>query len=80
MWKQFPQHFWAKNITFCEKSIGLSSISFDGTFCRESEYSLFSSALKVTQNNAKLWNNVGHALETESRWEDAFIYYNNAAM
>eukprot|EP00057_Strongylocentrotus_purpuratus_P018096 XP_011672570.1 PREDICTED: transmembrane and TPR repeat-containing protein 3 isoform X1 [Strongylocentrotus purpuratus] len=46
----------------------------------ESEYSLFSSALKVTQNNAKLWNNVGHALEAESRWEDAFIYFNNAAM
>eukprot|EP00057_Strongylocentrotus_purpuratus_P013220 XP_011667694.1 PREDICTED: transmembrane and TPR repeat-containing protein 3-like [Strongylocentrotus purpuratus] len=45
----------------------------------ESEYSLFSSALKVTQNNAKLWNNVGHALEAEDRWEDAFIYYNNAA-
>ncbi|XP_041453072.1 protein O-mannosyl-transferase TMTC3-like [Lytechinus variegatus] len=43
------------------------------------EYSLFTSAIKVTQNNAKLWNNVGHALEKENRWEDAFTYFNKAA-
>jgi hypothetical protein len=35
------------------------------------EFRLFVSALKVNQNNAKLYNNVGHALESESNFGDA---------
>jgi len=44
-----------------------------------SEYTLFRSALKVNHRNAKLWNNVGHALEKEERWEDALEYFKKAA-
>ncbi|GAB1295529.1 Dolichyl-phosphate-mannose--protein mannosyltransferase [Apodemus speciosus] len=42
----------------------------------ESEYTLFMSALKlVNKNNAKLWNNVGHALENEKNFEKALKYF-----
>ncbi|XP_071503726.1 protein O-mannosyl-transferase TMTC3-like [Diadema antillarum] len=43
------------------------------------EYSIFLSALKVTQSNAKAWNNVGHALEKQDKWNEAFQYFNRAA-
>ena len=33
------------------------------------------SALKVNKNNAKLWNNVGHALENEKNDEKALNYF-----
>ncbi|XP_075945746.1 protein O-mannosyl-transferase TMTC3 isoform X2 [Anarhichas minor] len=41
----------------------------------ESEYSLFTSALKVNKNNAKLWNNVGHALENQNNYAKALQYF-----
>ncbi|MBN3304077.1 TMTC3 protein, partial [Amia calva] len=41
----------------------------------ESEYTLFTSALKVNKNNAKLWNNVGHALENQNNYERALKYF-----
>ncbi|NWW16105.1 TMTC3 protein, partial [Falcunculus frontatus] len=41
----------------------------------ESEYTLFMSALKVNKNNAKLWNNVGHALENEKKFERALQFF-----
>ncbi|XP_078534991.1 protein O-mannosyl-transferase TMTC3 isoform X2 [Lissotriton helveticus] len=41
----------------------------------ESEYTLFMSALKVNKNNAKLWNNVGHALENEKNYERALKFF-----
>ncbi|XP_072045716.1 protein O-mannosyl-transferase TMTC3-like [Amphiura filiformis] len=44
----------------------------------ESEYTLFQAGLKVTTNNAKLWNNVGHALEQEEKWQDALRYFQQA--
>ncbi|XP_067950697.1 protein O-mannosyl-transferase Tmtc3-like [Watersipora subatra] len=44
-----------------------------------SEYSLFSSALRFTQENAKVWNNVGHALEAEGNYTAALSYFSNAA-
>lgn len=43
-----------------------------------SEYTLFRSALKVNQHNAKLWNNVGHALEKEERFTEALEYFKKA--
>lgn len=46
---------------------------------RISEYTLFRSALKVNTQNAKLWNNVGHALEKEEKWEEALGYFQKAA-
>uniref|UniRef100_UPI00358ED8E0 protein O-mannosyl-transferase TMTC3 n=1 Tax=Myxine glutinosa TaxID=7769 RepID=UPI00358ED8E0 len=39
------------------------------------EYSLFTSALKVNKHNAKLWNNVGHALENQKAFGDALRYF-----
>ncbi|XP_029457518.1 protein O-mannosyl-transferase TMTC3 isoform X2 [Rhinatrema bivittatum] len=44
----------------------------------ESEYTLFMSALKVNKNNAKLWNNVGHALENEKSYERALKFFMQA--
>ncbi|XP_068459915.1 protein O-mannosyl-transferase TMTC3 [Clinocottus analis] len=41
----------------------------------ESEYTLFTSALKVNKNNAKLWNNVGHALENQHDYVKALQYF-----
>lgn len=41
----------------------------------KSEYSLFRSALKVNRQNAKLFNNVGHALEKEQKWTEALEYF-----
>uniref|UniRef100_A0A4W4EVI8 Protein O-mannosyl-transferase TMTC3 n=1 Tax=Electrophorus electricus TaxID=8005 RepID=A0A4W4EVI8_ELEEL len=72
------------------KSLGLKRISwifmgvllmmhavktFNRTWDWESEYTLFTSALKVNRNNAKLWNNVGHALENQNNYERALRYF-----
>ncbi|XP_014663427.1 PREDICTED: transmembrane and TPR repeat-containing protein 3-like [Priapulus caudatus] len=45
----------------------------------QDEYTLFMSGLKVTQSNAKLFNNVGHALETQERHMEALGYFRRAA-
>ncbi|KAK6626408.1 Protein O-mannosyl-transferase tmtc3 [Polyplax serrata] len=44
----------------------------------ESEYSIFTSGLKVNQRNAKLFNNVGHALESQGKFREALSYFNKA--
>ncbi|KAF4094271.1 hypothetical protein AMELA_G00011300 [Ameiurus melas] len=49
--------------------------TFYRTWDWESEYTLFTSALKVNKNNAKLWNNVGHALENQNDYERALRYF-----
>ncbi|XP_017573187.1 protein O-mannosyl-transferase TMTC3 [Pygocentrus nattereri] len=49
--------------------------TFNRTWDWESEYTLFTSALKVNKNNAKLWNNVGHALENQHNYERALRYF-----
>ena len=48
-------------------------------YCRTSEYTIFRSALKVNRDNAKLWNNVGHALEKVEKYEEALAYFEKAA-
>lgn len=45
---------------------------------RKDEYSLFTSGLKVNQRNAKLWNNVGHALEGRLQFDEALLYFQQA--
>ncbi|CAN0262414.1 protein O-mannosyl-transferase TMTC3 [Lampetra fluviatilis] len=45
----------------------------------ETEYTLFTSALKVNKNNAKLWNNVGHSLENQMNYTGALNYFLQAA-
>lgn len=42
------------------------------------EYSLFMSGVHVNQRNAKLYNNVGHALENEGRYDEALLYFQQA--
>ncbi|XP_076445747.1 protein O-mannosyl-transferase TMTC3-like [Babylonia areolata] len=44
-----------------------------------SEYSIFRAALTVNQDNAKLWNNVGHALEKVQKYQEALDYFEKAA-
>uniref|UniRef100_A0A672J9D1 dolichyl-phosphate-mannose--protein mannosyltransferase n=1 Tax=Salarias fasciatus TaxID=181472 RepID=A0A672J9D1_SALFA len=49
--------------------------TFNRNWDWESEYTLFTSALKVNKNNAKLWNNVGHALENQHNYARALRYF-----
>ncbi|XP_030369028.1 protein O-mannosyl-transferase TMTC3 [Scaptodrosophila lebanonensis] len=42
------------------------------------EYTLFMSGVHVNNRNAKLYNNVGHALENEARYEEALLYFEQA--
>lgn len=42
------------------------------------EYTLFMSGVHVNDRNAKLFNNVGHALENEGRFKEALLYFQQA--
>nr|NVI79279.1 putative transmembrane and TPR repeat-containing protein CG4050-like protein [Cucujiformia] len=44
----------------------------------ENEYSIFMSGLRVNQRNAKLFNNVGHALESEGKFTEALAFFKTA--
>lgn len=44
------------------------------------EESIFLAGLKVNQNNAKLWNNVGHALESKKDYLNALKYFKQATV
>ena len=44
----------------------------------ESEYSIFMAGLKVNDRNAKLFNNVGHALESLEKYGEALFYFQKA--
>lgn len=41
----------------------------------KTEYTIFMSGLRVNQRNAKLFNNVGHALEGDGNYADALKYF-----
>lgn len=43
------------------------------------EESIFLAGLKVSQTNAKLWNNVGHALESRQAYQQALNFFQQAA-
>ena len=43
------------------------------------ESAIFLSGLRVNVNNAKLWNNVGHALEGKGRYDEALKYFSVAS-
>lgn len=45
----------------------------------ESEYTLFMAGISVNHRNAKLYNNVGHALESQGKFKDALLYFSKAA-
>lgn len=42
------------------------------------EYTLFTSGIQVNQRNAKLFNNVGHALENRGEFREALLYFQKA--
>ena len=44
------------------------------------EESIFLSGLKVSRTNAKLWNNVGHALESRQSHDQALKFFHQATM
>ena len=44
----------------------------------QTEETIFMSGLKITQNNAKLWNNVGHALESQKAYDTALTFFQQA--
>ncbi|KAM7345947.1 transmembrane O-mannosyltransferase targeting cadherins 3 isoform 1-T2 [Cochliomyia hominivorax] len=44
----------------------------------KNEYTLFMSGVHVNDRNAKLFNNVGHALENEGRFQEALSYFQQA--
>lgn len=45
-----------------------------------SEKEIFAAGLKVNQKNAKLYNNVGHALESQGQFEESLKYFLQASM
>ena len=46
----------------------------------QTEESIFLSGLKVTKANAKLWNNVGHALESKKAYVQALEFFEKATL
>ncbi|XP_074026010.1 protein O-mannosyl-transferase Tmtc3 isoform X2 [Leptinotarsa decemlineata] len=44
----------------------------------ENEYTIFMSGLRVNQKNAKLFNNVGHALESQGNFQEALKFFKTA--
>jgi len=42
-------------------------------------FSIFTAGVRVNQANAKLFNNVGHSLENEQRWDQALLFFRHAA-
>ncbi|KAF7280203.1 hypothetical protein GWI33_006296 [Rhynchophorus ferrugineus] len=44
----------------------------------ENEYTIFMSGLRVNQRNAKLFNNVGHALESQGKFDEALQFFKTA--
>lgn len=41
----------------------------------QTEYTIFMSGLRVNQRNAKMFNNVGHALESEAKYAEALHFF-----
>ena len=55
-----------------------ASKTYVRNFDWESEQAIFSAGLRVNQRNAKLFNNVGHALESQARYTEALEYFSQA--
>lgn len=71
----------AKKVAYCFLALSLLSHA-SKTYIRnwdwENEYSIFMSGLRVNQRNAKLFNNVGHALESQENFEEALHFFKTA--
>ena len=55
----------------------MKTISRNGDW--HDEQSIFLSGLKVNSKNAKLYNNVGHALESQKNYGEALVLFKEAA-
>nr|NVI79230.1 putative transmembrane and TPR repeat-containing protein CG4050-like protein [Cucujiformia] len=70
-----------KKISLCILSILISTHATKTHFRNwdwEDEYSVFMAGLRVNQKNAKLFNNVGHALESQAKYEEALLFFKTA--
>lgn len=54
--------------------------SYKRNYDWKNEYTLFMSGVHVNDRNAKLFNNVGHALENEGRFQEALAYFQQAVI
>ena len=61
------------------ENLGLFSYPYVADIDRKEEYTIFQAAIRVNQQNAKLFNNVGHALENEKSYAQALKYFKQAA-
>nr|NVI79154.1 putative transmembrane and TPR repeat-containing protein CG4050-like protein [Cucujiformia] len=70
-----------KNLSWCMLSVLIITHATKTHFRNwdwQDEYSIFMSGLRVNQRNAKLFNNVGHALESQAKYQDALIFFKTA--
>ncbi|GFT55677.1 hypothetical protein TNCV_1785761 [Trichonephila clavipes] len=70
------RHYSANIREFLKSNFSFLYLTHKNT--RKNEHSLFLSGLKVNQKNAKLYNNVGHCLETQGKYSEALTYFNTA--
>ena len=72
---------WPKKMLHCSLAVLVAFHSLK-TYVRnwdwESEQSIFLAGLRVNQRNAKLFNNVGHALESQAKYHEALDYFLHA--
>ncbi|KAL7043207.1 hypothetical protein ACKWTF_001427 [Chironomus riparius] len=71
----------SKKMVWCFMAFFILSHSmktWSRNFDWETEYSIFMSGLRVNKRNAKLFNNVGHALESEGKFDEALKYFQAA--
>ncbi|OQV18975.1 Transmembrane and TPR repeat-containing protein [Hypsibius exemplaris] len=64
------------SVTIAVLAFGLRTYVRNGDW--KSEHTLFRSGLKVTQANAKIWNNIGHALEKDKNLSAALVFFTSA--
>lgn len=71
---------WRKVLWSCMAAFLLSHAvkTWNRNWDWESEYSIFMSGLRVNKRNAKLFNNVGHALESDGKFLDALRFFQAA--
>ena len=79
----FQQFSNARSLLVCLLSllvVALSARTVSRNFDWIDEKSLFLSGLKVNKVNAKLYNNLGHALESEKKYQEALVLFKEAAV
>jgi hypothetical protein len=76
------KHFPSRKKLLRAVFVSLLTVHCAKTFVRNmdwrDEFSIFRAGLRVNSGNAKLFNNVGHALESESKYEEALNYFRRA--